>query len=135
MSNPFRAAQLHKSLNREEKSPNHGEADAERVEFPNYQRSTQHVENGNNCANKFPYCVKKKSNRAEVGNFGAIRFRFGAIRFDFCAMSKRETMATIDPTADADLPVGKGGDDITFARCVHVCVRKSGIRRSVKIDE
>ena len=96
-------------------------------------------------------------------DFDAIRFRFDAIRFCFdtlsinfdtlsinydtlsinfdtlsiwrCAMSRRETMATIDLTASADLPVGKGGDGITFARCVHVCVRKSGIRMSVKKDE
>ena len=91
----------------------------------------------------------KKSNRVEVVTFDAIRFDFGAIRFCFdtlsinfdrlsiwrCAMSRRETLATIDLTASADLPVGKGGDSITFARCFHVCVRKSGIRRSVKKDE
>ena len=107
--------------------------------------------------------MKKNFNRVEVGTFDAIRFRFDAIRFRFdairfcsdrlsinfdrlsinfdrlsiwrCAMSMREAMATIDLTTSADLPVGKGGDGITFARCIHVCVRKSGIHRSVKIDE
>ncbi|MDO4951917.1 MAG: hypothetical protein Q4E49_07635, partial [Bacteroidales bacterium] len=82
-------------------------------------------------------------------DFHGIKFRFDAIRLCFdrlsinfdrlsiwrCAMSRRETMATINLTASADLTVGKGGDGTTFARCFHVCVRKSGIRRSVKKDE
>ena len=107
MSNPFRAARPHKSLNCEEKSPNHGEADAERVEFPNYQRSTQHVENGNNRVKKFSYCEKKKSNRAEVSNFGAIRFDLCAIRFDFDAI--RFWLYETD-FLPGDFPDEKGGN-------------------------
>jgi len=51
------------------------------------------IRNSSNTINlitkKIWYCVEKKSNRAEVVSFGAIRFDFDAIRFRFDAISFR----------------------------------------------